>query len=216
MTLADLHLAIARVAAALGLSPDEVTDELSMSLCEPSPGADSGYAATPLNSVLFAWMGCDGCHWVFLELPGRPLHECPVFHVSPMEWEHTCQGENLHDFMEFQCAWSEQCFQDDRGSSGYEPGTRERGLRIIEALRKELGLSPIDDPWARTKPLTARYAKLLVLRPEDFTYRMKIPSESRRIGPDGAGLSCTLLLGGCRAPPAPHPLFSLLLTRVLS
>lgn len=170
MTLADLHPAIARVAAALGITPDDVENELSMDLCEPSSGADSGYSATPLNSVLFAWMGCDGCHWVFLQLPDRPLHECPVFHVSPMEWEHTCQGENLRDFIEFQCASSEECLRDDRPTHAYEPEVRERGLRIIEALRKELRLSPIDDPWARTKPLTARYAKLLDLRPEDFTY----------------------------------------------
>lgn len=170
MTLDDLHLAIAHVSVSLGLGASQIHEDIGLLLCEPSPGADTGYAATPLNSVLFAWMGCDGCHWVFLELAGRPLHECPVFAVSPMEWEHTCQGENLRDFVEFQCAWSEQCFRAERPTSGYEPARRERGLRTIEALRKELGLSPINDPWARTKPLTARYIKLLNLRPEDFTY----------------------------------------------
>lgn len=170
MTLADLHLAIARVATLLDTDASQICEDIGLLLCEPSPGADTGYAATPLNSALFAWMGCDGCHWVFLQLPDRPLHQCPVFHVSPMEWEHTCQGENLRDFIEFQCASSEECFRDDRPTYAYEPEVRERGLRIIEALRKELGLSPIDDPWARTKPLTARYAKLLDLRPEDFEY----------------------------------------------
>lgn len=170
MTLDDLHLAIASVAASLGTDTSTIRETIGLLLCDPSPGADTGYAATPLNSVLFAWMGCDGCHWVFLELPGRPLHQCPVFAVSPMDWTHVCQGENLRDFIEFQCAWTEECLRDERPTNAYEPAVRERGLHIIEALRQELGLSPIVDPWAITKPLTARYVKLLELRPEDFQY----------------------------------------------
>ncbi len=170
MTLDDLHLAIAHVSVSLGLEASQIREDIGLLLCEPSPGADTGYAATPLNSILFAWMGVDGCHWVFLELPGRPLHECPVIQVMPMEWDYMCEGENLGDFIEQRCAFCESLWLENDPNCPTTPEQRAQSLSIIAAVREQLGLShvPYDDAYAER--LTARYAKLLELRPEDFQY----------------------------------------------
>ena len=170
MTLADLHAAIARVAASLGTDTSTIEEAIGLLLCDPSPGADTGYAATPLNSVVFAWMGCDGCHWVALDLPGRPIHERPVFHVSPMDWEHTCQGEDLRGFIEQHCAFCESLRLENDPICPTIPEQRAKSLSIIAAMREQLGLANVHYDDAYAERLTARYAELLDLRPEDFQY----------------------------------------------
>jgi len=54
------------------------------------PSPDYGYDSTPLNSLTFASMGCDGVHYALITINGKKKEECPVAMICPMDSDDIC------------------------------------------------------------------------------------------------------------------------------
>ncbi len=64
-----------------------IDDVLGDECVEYPPDEQVGYWATPLNAVVFGWMGVDGVHYAILKIDGQILEESPVIQIGPMDFD---------------------------------------------------------------------------------------------------------------------------------
>jgi hypothetical protein len=78
------------------------------------PTEDVHYATTPLNAVVFGWMGCDGVHYAILKIDGEIRDDSPVIHVSPMDFDspYALLAPTFTDYLASGCGVSRKEIED--------------------------------------------------------------------------------------------------------
>jgi hypothetical protein len=51
------------------------------------PRENVDYWATPVNAVVFGWMGVDGVHYAILKIEGEVRDTSPVIQIGPMDFD---------------------------------------------------------------------------------------------------------------------------------
>src|ERR1700722_735722 len=128
------------------------------------PEEESGYPETPLNAVVFGWLGVDGVHYAILTIDGESRDESPVIQISPTSFDspYMLLAPTFTDYLAKGCAVSRKEIKDllaaeQAGRSSLEEFLRSHfdGMRFFPegAADAEYDLGP--------------YAKLIIPRPEE-------------------------------------------------
>ena len=123
---------------------------------------DVTYYCTPRNAEIIGWAGVDGIHYCTIPEFGEM-----IFAISPMNFGDCVHpiAKSFEDLLRLllscmdmgaleQCyAWDEEQFKAFLIDC---PATEEQQA-VLDAIRKELGLEPIEDVFAYVKELQARF-----------------------------------------------------------
>ena len=123
------------------------------------------YFCTPKGAAIFGWAGVDGIHYCFIRGFGGM-----VFAVSPMNAAPDCVHPLARDFADFlrlllacgDAAALEQAWM--WGEAQFDAFLRENPPTAeqeacLAAVAAQLGLTPMEHPWAYLRELQASFAR---------------------------------------------------------
>jgi hypothetical protein len=127
------------------------------------PEEESGYPETPLNAVVFGWLGVDGVHYAILKIDGEIRDESPVIQVSPCDSDCYCLlAPTFTDYLAKGCGVSQKEIEDllVAEQAGHSS--------IVEFLRSHFdGMRFFPEGAADAEYDLGPYAKLTIPRPEE-------------------------------------------------
>lgn len=144
------------------------------------------YFCTPKGAAIFGWAGVDGIHYCFIRGFGGM-----VFAVSPMNAAPDCVHPLARDFADFlrlllacgDAAALEQAWM--WGEAQFDAFLRENPPTAeqeacLAAVAAQLGLTPMEHPWAYLRELQASFDPGSIKYTEEFTMSPDVRRQNQR------------------------------------
>lgn len=128
---------------------------------EYPPSEEVDYWATPLNAVVFGWMGVDGVHYAILKVDGEVRDSSPVIQISPMDFDepYSLLAPTFVDYLAIGCGVTRS---EIEGLIALEESGRSA---LLDFMRANFQQSRF---WAdHVERDVGRYATMIVQKPDD-------------------------------------------------
>ena len=127
---------------------------------EYPPSEEVDYWATPLNAVVFGWMGVDGVHYALLKVDGEIRDSSPVIQIGPMDFDepYSLLAPTFVDYLAIGCGVARS---EIEGLIALEESGRSALLDFMRANFQQSRFCADD-----VERDLGRYATMIVQKPE--------------------------------------------------
>ncbi len=128
------------------------------------PEEETAYPETPLNAVVFGWMGIDGIHYAILKIDGEIRDDSPVIEVWPTDFDspYWLLAPNFTDYLTSGCGVSRKEIEDLLAAE------KSGNSSLVEFMRSHFdGMRFWPEGAEDGERDLGPYAKLIVPRPEE-------------------------------------------------